>query len=578
MKAQDRIVKDWLSKIRSRQLGLPRFQRYEAWKSSIISDFWTSLMRGLPVGVSLILEVSGEPPFKYRFIAGAPTTGEQVRELLLDGQQRLTALWRALTDDYEDRTYLVGIETEDGSEFDILTFDRSKHGNNLSVVGEARYSRKGQRFPLWVDDPAECLKRGKLPLRILNPDNGVDYQDWCERAAQGDTKVQLKLVTTVNELRNRVENFNIPYLYLPAETEKSVVIDVFIKLNTSYAKLTVFDILVAQVEEEVDASLHDLLNTLKADVPEMSEYTDLDRYALSVAALLQDKLPNEQGYLSLNLAQMAKDWPRIINGSKELVELLEGDRIYDSSRLPTEPMIAAIAALLADTPTDPDERGNRRILLRKYMWHGFFTARYDRSVATRILPDFRELKKVIDGASSESSVPIFNEAELPLPTLDDIKESGWPKTRDRLARAILLASFSGGAIDFADASPISRKNILTREYHHLFPVALLKEKGLSEKEIYRALNCVLITWKTNRKISRKEPIAYLLEHAQASSLGEAEIRRRLASHSVDDALMRAGDYDQFMNQRAETIHAIMIELCGRNSGQSAKKSKNSAKS
>jgi hypothetical protein len=574
MKAQDRIVKDWLSMIRRRQLGLPRFQRYEAWTPPIISDFWTSLMRGLPVGVSLILEVSAEPPFKYRFISGAPATGERIKELLLDGQQRLTALWRVLTDGYEDRTYLVGVETEEGSEFDLLTFNARQHGNRLFVEGEARFMRKGkQRFPLWVDEPAECLKRGKLPLRILNPDDGAGYQAWCKSAAQGDPATEIKLITIVSELRNRVENFNIPYLYLPSDTEKSVVIDVFIKLNTSYAKLTVFDIIVAQVEEEVDASLHDLLNALRADVPEIDAYTDADRYALSVAALLQDRLPNEQGYLSLNLAQVVKDWPRIINGTRELVELLEGDRLYDSSRLPTEPMIAALAALLADTPADPDARGNLRVLLRKYMWRAFFTARYDRAVATRIFPDYRQLRKVIDGTASESTVPIFDALEFPLPTADDLKQAGWPKKRDRLARAILLSSFSGGAIDFADASQISRKNIITREYHHLYPVALLEEKGLSEKEIYIALNCALITWKTNRKISRKEPIAYLLEHAEASSLGEKEIRRRLGSHSVDYEAMRNGDYEQFLDNRAKSISAIMTELCGAILREKDKKSK-----
>ena len=36
----------------------------------------------------------------------APDSGEKVNEQLLDGQQRLTALWRSLRDKYEDRTYL----------------------------------------------------------------------------------------------------------------------------------------------------------------------------------------------------------------------------------------------------------------------------------------------------------------------------------------------------------------------------------------------------------------------------------------------------------------------------------------
>ena len=67
MKAQDRTVKDWVTQIRSKKLALPRFQRFEAWGPTIITDFLTSIVRGLPVGVSLILEVGNVPQFKYRY-------------------------------------------------------------------------------------------------------------------------------------------------------------------------------------------------------------------------------------------------------------------------------------------------------------------------------------------------------------------------------------------------------------------------------------------------------------------------------------------------------------------------------
>jgi len=62
-----------------------------------------------------------------------------------------------------------------------------------------------------------------------------------------------------------------------------------------------------------------------------------------------------------------------------------------------------------------------------------------------------------------------------------LKEAGWPKKKDRLARAILLLSLKEGAKDFADNSEINRKNIKTREYHHLYPNDFLKKRGLNEK-------------------------------------------------------------------------------------------------
>jgi hypothetical protein len=107
MEARNRHLPEWFNRIRTGQLRLPRFQRHEAWSHSDVSGLLTTVLRGLPSGATLILEVGGEEPFISRPIVGAPVSTERVTEHLLDGQQRLTALWRSLNDHYEDRTYLV---------------------------------------------------------------------------------------------------------------------------------------------------------------------------------------------------------------------------------------------------------------------------------------------------------------------------------------------------------------------------------------------------------------------------------------------------------------------------------------
>lgn len=112
MHAHDRFLPDWFNRIRSRQLTLPRFQRFIAWGHGEISGLLTTVLRGLPSGAALILEVGDEEKFVSRTMADAPESGGKVTEQLLDGQQRLTALWRSLNDKYLDRTYLVGFEED----------------------------------------------------------------------------------------------------------------------------------------------------------------------------------------------------------------------------------------------------------------------------------------------------------------------------------------------------------------------------------------------------------------------------------------------------------------------------------
>jgi len=86
MEARQRLVKDWLTKVRTRQILLPRFQRYEAWGSNIAGDFLTSVIRDLPVGSTLVLGVRGEDlPFISREIVGGPKEGEIVADISLHG-------------------------------------------------------------------------------------------------------------------------------------------------------------------------------------------------------------------------------------------------------------------------------------------------------------------------------------------------------------------------------------------------------------------------------------------------------------------------------------------------------------
>ena len=548
MKAVDRPVKDWLTKIRTRQILLPRFQRYEAWASNIATDFLTSVIRDLPVGSTLVLGVGGEElPFISREIVGAPKEGERVTELLLDGQQRLTALWRSLTDNYSSKTYLANIKEE----------------KNPEVIAVTRWERNGRKFPLWVDQPKECWERQLIPLRFLNPDDETTYKEWADTASDGELALARKIDNVIRDLRERMTYFNLPYLYLPSETPKDVAIEVFVKLNTTLVRLTAFDIIVAQLEAATGEPLHDLIGSLNSSVPEITFYTEPSNLVLSVDALLQDKPPNQRGYFDLDLNRFIEDWPKMVKGTQECVQFLAAESIIDGERMPIESVLAPLIALWAEAPETADERGNARILLRKYLWRAFFTERYDRAVPTAILQDYRKLKKVIWDEAKESEVPCFDESEYPQPNLEEIIRSRWPRYKDRLGRALLLLTVRGGAEDIKDGSSLSVGNVHQRHYHHLFPIAWLGEKD-PEADPHRALNCILINRRTNSEILAKEPIKYLLETCEASDLGQSEIRRRLETHFVDFDLLAQGNYGTFLDERAKRCVSAIKSLCDGN--------------
>lgn len=538
MEAHDRRLPDWFNRIRTRQITLPRFQRFIAWGHGEVADLLTTVLRGLPAGASLILEVGDNEKFKSRTMMDAPTIGERVTEQLLDGQQRLTALWRSLHDKYTDRTYLIGFTPNDENPEIKLPI----------VIGQARWHKNGSLYPMWVDNPAECWQRERIPFRLLRPEDiSVEVRAWTKAAIPDDSDKRDALVDLINELRTKVREFNLPYLALPATTSKEIALDVFIKMNTSSVKLSTYDIIVALVEDETGQSLHDHVDQLASSVPRAKDYCDLASLVLDLVALTQDRVPSQAGYRGIDYEKMMSDWPQVIASVKGMVELLEEESVFDEQRLPTYPAIPVVAALWRHMPTQPDKLGNGRLTLRQFLWRAFLTSRYEQSSASSSLQDYRALRRVLDGSGELAAVPIFDESAYPVTTTEIAMQQGWPKNRIINARGLLALQLKAGAFDLADGKPANVHSIRSsehpREYHHLFPAALLEAAGLSEESIYVALNCALITWRTNRSISDKDPIKYLKERADSCALGEEELKRRLKSHLIPFEKLAKGPYN-----------------------------------
>jgi hypothetical protein len=571
MHAHDRFLPEWFNRIRSRQITLPRFQRFVAWSHNEVSGLLTPVIRGLPSGSTLILEVGDEEKFKSRTMVDAPESGEKVTEQLLDGQQRLTALWRSLQDKYPDRTYLIGFEE-----------DPSNSGNKLPYVyGQARWTKNGTIYPMWVDDPHECWKRGFIPIKLLRPEDILpEIRQWIIEAVKGDHEQKDALFDEVIALRDRVKTFNLPYLALPAKTQKEVALDVFIKMNTSSVRLSTYDIVVALVEDETGKSLHDHVEALAAAVPRAADYGDLPGLVLDVVALRQDRIPSQAGYRGIDYTKMIEEWDKVVQGIRGMVSFLEDESIFDAQRLPSYPAIPLIAALWEILPTQPDKLGNARHALRKFLWRAFLTSRYEQSSTTNALQDYRGLKQIILGAGDESTVPIFNESSYPLPGKELILQADWPRRKTILGRGLLALQLKAGAEDLADGAKATVGSITSkehpREYHHLFPESLLENAEIPGEQIYRAMNCALITWRTNRAISGKDPVTYLKERADNAALGEEDLRRRLKTHLIPYKQMAVGydgitaderknkikaDYGAFLEARAALLAKAAQVIC-----------------
>ena len=549
--ARNRRLSDWMTRIRTRQTVLPRFQRFQAWSHSQVTQLFNTILQDLPCGALLVLDIGNEEPFISRPVVGAPTKGERVTEHLLDGQQRITAIWRGLNNDYPDRTYFLYLLQEEETDMPYYVASVSRHNRRSD----------NQRMPLWADNPKGQWERQAIPLNLFAPGDEAQqkYDDWLDEAIE-DPKMQRKVDSTVNPIRNQFASFNLPFLSLPVQTRRDVALDVFIRTNTSATPLSAYDIVVAQVEAGAGESLHDLVAETKEVCPAIVRYYEPENLILATSALLQRRVPSNATYLTKDFGnRLVENWDTYLKGVKRSLVFLEEERILDERRLPTDVVMPVLVALWAEAPEGLDAEGNARSTLRKYLWRAFFTKRYERTTATRSLVDYNELRHYLPD-STASNPSIFRE---PLPEVSELVEAGWPNKKDRLARAILALSLKENGLDLADGGIATHANLSQREYHHLFPVAHLEREypDIPSDKIYTALNCALVTWRTNRAISDKEPERYLTERRQDNDPGEAEIRRRLKSHIIPYDEMVAGNYEAFLEKRAELVHDAMLKLC-----------------
>ena len=272
-KAQDRTLRIWFQKIQNGDIKLPRFQRFQAWDKRRITSLLETISYNLPLGVTLLLEVD-EEKFDSRYLATAPETGGRVYEHLLDGQQRLTSLWRSMNNNYEFETYFIYIPEFDRDENDGLQNDY------MMPHCQGRWFKRDKKYPLWADDPKACFSKGLIPIHLLRPmDIRNEIDDWINNAVinfkptdktdeffadklEEYTEIKSSLDKKISELREIINHYNLPFLALPSNTPKDIALRVFINMNTNTKPLSLYDVIVAEIENIKGVSLHDLQSSL----------------------------------------------------------------------------------------------------------------------------------------------------------------------------------------------------------------------------------------------------------------------------------------------------------------------------
>lgn len=87
-------VNQLIEKIDTGELGLPELQRPFVWKDTKVRDLFDSMMRGYPIGYLMLWECPSLE--KKRTIGSDVHSYEEPKEVIIDGQQRITSLYAVM--------------------------------------------------------------------------------------------------------------------------------------------------------------------------------------------------------------------------------------------------------------------------------------------------------------------------------------------------------------------------------------------------------------------------------------------------------------------------------------------------
>lgn len=218
-------VEDLLHDVKLGKIGLPDLQRPFVWPDSKVRDLLDSMLKGYPVGY-IMLWSSPEEYENVKHIGDNEKTYKEPDDLVIDGQQRLTALLAALygtrvrDKNYRDRAIKISFNPLT-REFAVWTqaYERNTEWiSSVSSVFEADRNHSVSKFR-------------KSFIRQAN--EGRRRNDRPELTDEEEDLVEENL----NDLLN-LGIYTLPTLKINSKADEEDVAEIFVRVNSGGTKLT----------------------------------------------------------------------------------------------------------------------------------------------------------------------------------------------------------------------------------------------------------------------------------------------------------------------------------------------------
>ncbi|CAN5907223.1 DUF262 domain-containing protein [soil metagenome] len=575
-------IETLLTWVKSGEIAIPKIQRPFVWEATKVRNLLDSLYRGYPVGYLISWR---NPTVKLK--DGTSSVGKRI---LIDGQQRVTALMAALlghevlTKDYETVPIRIAFHPQE-ERFEVA---------NPAI----------RKDVAWIEDVAA----------VFAPD--ASLTELTDTYTERNPAADRKRVSRVLEKLRKIINNHVGVIELADDLDIETVTEIFIRVNSAGTELSQADFAMSKIavnetyggnmlRKAIDYFCHlavapEFLSRIeKSDkafaasefLPQMRwlkdtnddiydpTYTDMLRVAFT-SEFRRGKLQDLVALLSGRNFEtkqfeevIAEDsFGRLKKGILAFINKTHFDRItmiLRSAGFVTSDLIggrngvnfAYILYLRGRAESMPAADLER--LVRRWYAMSILRGRYAGSPETAFDVDIRQVEA--RGLSSYAEAVIEN--ELPesfwtgmLPQLMDTSSGQSPYFLAYKAAQVKLGDKGFLSRDIAVLDLLMNRS----DVHHVYPKKHLKAQGLARGRYNQIANFVLAQSEINIAIGDKPPERYFKELAEQCDGGkkkyggitdEADLRANLRMSCLPESLLdgEIPDYDDFLEGRRKLM-------------------------
>lgn len=571
-------VETLLTWVKSKEIAVPEIQRPFVWDATKVRDLLDSLYRGYPIGYLIVWR---NPSVKLK--DGSTSAGKRI---LIDGQQRITALMAALlgqeviTKDYETVRIRIAFHPLK-EEFEVAS---------AAILNDSA----------WIPDIAELFAPNSKLLQTTRAYAAANP------GADEDT-----LFGKLEKLRKIVNN-HVGVIELAEDLDIETVTEIFIRVNSYGAQLSQADFAMSKIAADekhggnllrkaIDYFCHlsvapefyqrikecDPAFASSEFLPKMAwvkdvnddiydpSYTDMLRVAFTsefrrgklqdLVALLSGRnfetRQFEETIAEESFARLKKGVLAFINKThfERFTMILRSAGFIISDLISSQNAVNFAYIMYLHGRLEGMEPAALESLVRRWYVMSVLKGRYAGSPESTFDFDIRQ----IDARGLQPYAESVIETELP----DSFWTTMLPQSMDTSSgRSPYFLVYQAAQVKMGDKGFLSRDITVSdllmnrSDVHHIFPSKYLKDIGMTKGRYNQIANLVIAQSEINIAIGDKPPAKYFAELAEQCSGGRKkyggitareEMLANFRMNCIPEEMLggKIPDYDEFLRQR-----------------------------